>query len=95
MTIEYLDPRAEPGLPVDAYDLSVDLSEPGITIGLLANGFPDSMNFLTQVGEVLKKRLPGIDVKTFDKGNASIIAGDALLDEIAGQCRAVVMAYGH
>jgi hypothetical protein len=95
MTIEYLDPRAEPGLPVDPYDLCIDLSEPGLTIGLLANGFPDSMNFLVEVGQVLKKRLPEIDVRTFDKGNASIVAGDALLDAISGECRAVITAYGH
>jgi hypothetical protein len=95
MTVEYFDPRAEPGLPVDPYDLRIDLSEPGLTIGLLANGFPDSMNFLVEVGHVLKKRLPEIEVRTFDKGNASIVAGDALLDAISGECRAVITAYGH
>jgi hypothetical protein len=83
MTIEYLDPRAEPGLPVAPYDLNIDLSEPGLMVGLLANGFPDPMNFLTEVGRVLKKRLPGILVQTFDKGNASIVAGEPLLNAMA------------
>jgi hypothetical protein len=95
MTFEYLDPREEPGLPVDPYDLRIDLSEPGLTVGLLANGFPDSMNFLGEIGRALKKRFPGILVQTFDKGNASIVAGDLLLNAIAKECRAVITAYGH
>jgi len=95
MTIEYLDPRSEPGLPVDPYDLKIDLKEPGVPVGLLANGFPDSMNFLSEVGNTLKNRVPEIVLKVFDKGNASVIAGDSLLDDIAAKCRAVITAYGH
>lgn len=95
MTVVYLDPRSEPGLPVDPYDLKIDLKAPGAAVGLLANGFPDAANFLKEVGAALKTRVPGIVLQDFDKGNASIVAGDALLDDIAGKCRAVITAYGH
>jgi hypothetical protein len=67
----------------------------GLTIGLLANGFPDSVTFLKAVGEALKTRLPEIRLLPFDKGNASIVADDALLGAIAAECQAVVTAYGH
>ena len=58
MTIEYLDPRSEPGLPVDPYNLKINLKKPGVSVGLLANGFPDSVNFLNEVGIALKNRVP-------------------------------------
>ena len=95
MTIEYLDPRSEPGLPVDPYNLKINLKKPGVSVGLLANGFPDSVNFLNEVGIALKKRVPEIALQVFDKGNASVIASDSLLDDITEKCRAVITAYGH
>ena len=66
-----------------------------VTIGLLANGFPDSVRFLDCVEEALQAELPGISTLRFNKGNASILAGDQLLDGITKECRAVVTAYGH
>ncbi|MDD5722265.1 MAG: hypothetical protein PHY29_00850 [Syntrophales bacterium] len=95
MTIEYLDPRSEPGLPADPYDLKIDVTRPGLTIGLLANGFPDSVIFLNEVGVALKKRLPGIRLQTFDKGNPTAVADDSMLDAMTAGCQAVVAAYGH
>ena len=95
MTIEYLDPRSEPGLQADPYDLKIDLKEPGVSVGLLANGFPDSVNFLNEIGIALKNRVPNIVLEVFDKGNASVIASNSLLDDITGKCRAVITAYGH
>jgi len=51
--ITFLDPRAEPGAPVDSYDLSVDVEAAPVTVGLVANGFPDSEEFLDQVEKAL------------------------------------------
>jgi hypothetical protein len=95
MTIEYLDPRSEPSLPAAPYDLQIDTTTPGLMVGLLANGFPDSVVFLDELGKALEKRLPEIRLQAFDKGNASTIADDALLDAITADCQAVVAAYGH
>ena len=91
--IEFLDPRAEPSAAQEPYELAAEL--PGATIGLLANGFPDSVSFLDRVADVLVDLVPGIELRRYDKGNASILADDQLLDGISKECKAVVTAYGH
>jgi hypothetical protein len=95
MTVQFLDPRAEPGMPVDPYELVIDLRSGPVEIGLLANGFPDSVNFLEEVEAALAAALPEARFHRYNKGNASIAAPDALLGEITAQCQAVVAAYGH
>jgi hypothetical protein len=95
MTIEYLDPRAEPGLPVDRYDLRVDTTATDLTIGMLANNFPDSVQFLEELATAVQKRLPGVRILYFAKINASIGADDQMLSSITADCQAVITAYGH
>ena len=94
MTIEYYDPRAEQITPPQTYDLRANLSGP-ITIGLLANGFPDSDTFLEKVEAALAPKLPQAQFKHFNKGNASIVVPDEMLSEIASDCSALICAYGH
>ena len=48
MAISFLDPRGESAVEPTPYDLSTRL-DPGVTVGLLANGFPDSVEFLDAV----------------------------------------------
>ena len=94
--MRFHDPRGEVATPVDPYELHVDLaatSQP--TIGLLANGFPDSDNFLEHVGAALSELLPGAKVLAWNKGNASIAAPEDMLQEIKTQCHAAIAAYGH
>ncbi len=93
MAIEYLDPRAEPAESVTPYDLSA--GGDALTIGLLANGFPDSVPFLEAVGESLRRVRPGLEVRAWNKGNASMVANEQLIGEITDGCDAVVAAYGH
>ncbi len=97
--IRFLDPRAKPGTPIEPYTLGIDLvstvSAASVTVGLLANGFPDSVAFLDEVGQALRERLPRLRLEAYDKGNASIVAGDDLLAGITKECQAVVTAYGH
>ena len=95
MSIEYLDPRSEPGLKADPYDLRMDIDSPGLAIGLLANGFADSTLFLEELGTEFEKRIPGTKLMAFGKDNATVVADAELLDAITGSCRAVVTAYGH
>lgn len=95
-TLRFHDPRALPGAAAEPYQLALDGGPlDGITIGLLANGFPDSVRFLGHIGEALAAVAPGIALEHYDKRDASSLASDALLDRIGSSCRAVVAAYGH
>lgn len=94
MAIQFVDPRGESAVEPHAYDLAVAL-EPGTTVGLLANGFPDSVAFLDAVGEAIVALRPDVGLVRYDKGDASAIAGDTMLTEIEGACTAVIAAYGH
>jgi hypothetical protein len=95
MTVRFLDPRAEPGTPVEPYTLAIDVTGGPVDILMLANGFPDSVAFLQQVAASLAEVLPEARFHHFDKGDASIVVPDELLEEVTGACQAVVAAYGH
>ena len=92
--MEFLDPRAEPLAAPEPYELSQRL-EPGTTVGLLANGYPDSVTFLTHVEAALNEAFEGLTFKHYDKGNASVVIGGDMLADITRNCQAVVAAYGH
>jgi hypothetical protein len=92
--MEFLDPRGQRSGPVDPYT-GVAALEPGQQIGLFANGFPGSVEFLEHVGESVRKVLPQITVKLWNKGNASALASPEDLAEISDTCAAVIAAYGH
>lgn len=94
MGISFVDPRGESAVEPVPYELATNL-EPGTTVGLLANGFPDSVEFLDAVGDAIAALRPDIQLARWNKGDASAIAGDAMLDEIQQECTAVVAAYGH
>ena len=96
--ITFHDPRGEVGTEAEPYTLSFDVSAnqgAGVTVGLLANGFPDSENFLDAIGNALRKRLPQLHVKSWNKGNASIPAPQDMLADIRSQCQVGIAAYGH
>jgi hypothetical protein len=94
--IEFLNPDADVGIENTPYDLSVKVDGvDATTIGLLANGFPDSVPFLDEVGKAIGRLRPGINLKAYNKGNATIAAPEKLLGEIGGDCVGVIAAYGH
>lgn len=59
----------------------------GRTIGLLWNGKPNGDVALEEVGEELRRRFPTIDVRLY---HGSMPSSRELLEEIAGECDAVV-----
>ncbi len=96
--ITFHDPRGEVGTPMDPYTLVHDLTADngrGTTVALLANGFPDSENFLEALGAALKARFAGLEVRAWNKGNASIPAPAKMLEEIEASCQIAIAAYGH
>jgi len=94
MPVHYHDPRAAlPTAPL-AYTLGADFAQP-LTIGLLANGFPDSAEFLEALEHSLRTALPNASFRHYNKGNPSIPATEAMLATIVTECQAVASAYGH
>lgn len=92
--MEFLDPRGTPLAPIEPYVGRAALVA-GDTVGLFANGFPDSVAFLDHIGAALRTAVPGLLVKGWNKGNASALASQQHLGEIQAECSAVVAAYGH
>ena len=94
--IEYHNPDSSVGIEEIPYELSLTVnSEATATIGLLANGFPDSVEFLNAVGDAIRALFPSVRLREYNKGNATIAAGEQLLQEITGECAGVIAAYGH
>jgi len=94
--IEYHNPQADVGIDEVPYALKANLSaKASVSVGFLANGFPDSVNFLEALAEAMQTLEPSIETFMYNKGNASIPAPAALLEEAKRDCAAVVAAYGH
>lgn len=81
-------------MSIEPYELTAEVSAP-LTIGLLANGFPDSEAFLDHVQKALADAVPHASFHRYNKRNASAVVTDAMLDTIVAECQAVVGAYGH
>lgn len=94
--MRFHDPRAEVAVQATPYTLGIDLAGTNsCRVGFLANGFPDSVPFLEALAEALRTRLPQLEARHWNKGNASIPAPAAMLEEIEQDCDAVVAAWGH
>ena len=94
--IEYHNPEGLVGIESTPYALSAVVSGANaINIGFLANGFPDSENFLEALEEAMQALEPGVETRSYNKGNASVPADEELLGKITKECHAVVAAYGH
>jgi hypothetical protein len=94
--IEYHNPEASVGVAQTPYELGCKLrGQSGLKLGLLANGFPDSVNFLDELGRSIQRLEPGLELCSFNKGDASSPANDELIREVTADCTAVVAAYGH
>ncbi len=93
-TITFHDPRGETKAAPTPYTLHTRLDEP-ITIGLVANGFPDSVRFLDHVERALAERLAAVSFSRYDKGDASSVISESTLADIRSECGAVIAAYGH
>ena len=96
--VKFHDPRGEIATEIDAYELSLDISAndgEGVTVGLLANGFPDSELFMTKIDNSLRKRLTKVSTKLWNKHNAAMVVSDGMLAEINANCQVAIAAYGH
>ena len=96
--VKFLNPIAGTAIENESYELAHDIRAnggAGVTVGLLANGFPDSELFLTKVVSALESRLPNIETKLWNKGNAGVPASSEMLEEVTSSCQVAIAAYGH
>lgn len=94
MTVTYLDPSAEASAPVEPYELFLDLSKRPLTLGILANAFPDATNFMDAVAYEVAAALPGVTLKRYQKANVDPMP-EQMLAEVAQECDGLLAAWGH
>lgn len=98
MGVRYVDPGAEPSVPVEPYQLSADVHGGSPRLGLFANSFLGSVEFLDHLQAAISRRLRNASFHRYDKGGpagAATVATPERLREIAARCDALVTAYGH
>jgi len=94
--IRYHNPEAKIGVDIKPYTLSLHIPDAArISLGFLANGFPDSENFLSELQKVLRKDHLVTEAHAFKKKSSSLPVPTEILAEIKDCCQAVITAYGH
>jgi len=91
--IEFADPRSAPGAPLVDYRDLVDPGRLRRPVGLHSNGYFDAAAFLAHLGAAL-----GFETRAYVKGKFSEIStrlDEQKLNELAQECGALVLAYGH
>jgi len=94
MTINFLDPAAEASAPLESYGLRLDITKRPLALGLIANSFPDSRNFMDHVERALADLLPGVTLRRYQKPTVEPVS-PKVLAEIGRDCDGVVAAWGH
>jgi hypothetical protein len=94
MAVTYVDPAAEDSKPAEPYELFLDMAQRPLTIGLVANAFPDATNFTNCLETALIAALPGVTFKRFQKTSVDPVP-DAMLVEITAECDGMVSVWGH
>lgn len=94
MSVTYVDPAAEASTPAEPYELFLDFTKQPVTLGLLANAFPDATNFTDCVEAALAEQLPGVTLLRYQKSSVDPVLPDMLKD-IADRCDGVIAIWGH
>jgi hypothetical protein len=96
MPVSFLDPRppiVEAAHSVERLRFRSIPRTP--TIGLLANGFPDSAHFLNAVAQQISARMNGVTFERVTKVSPPTPLTESQLKLLTTTCDAVVAAYGH
>ncbi len=89
MPVTFLEPTAEAGRPVEAYELFADTSGP-IRLGLIANAFPDGVEFMDKLEAELSAALPQATFRRYKKPNVAPATEDLI--EVITEGRDAVLA---
>ena len=93
MSVTFLEPAAEGGVPVVPYELFADTSG-RITVGLISNAFPDGTLFMHKLETELAIAMPQATFRHYQKPNVAPVTRD-LVDAITEECDVVLAAWGH
>ena len=93
MAVTYLDPTAEEGVPVEAYELFLDTGR-AFSLGLVANTFPDGTRFMDRLEVAIAAIAPNALIKRYQKPGLLPVEGEQFAS-IRSECDAVVAAWGH
>ena len=93
MRLEVLDPTVEP-IPVDAAMAPRPSTLDGTALGLLANGKRNADVLLGMLREVLADRYEFGAVMEWNKGNASRLCPEDIIEDMAERCDVVITASG-
>lgn len=94
MGIHFFDPRPPTEAPVDAYRVDAH-GDRALVIGLLANGFPDSMTFLDALSAEIAARVPDVTFARVEKASPPTPLTAEQRRMLTEDCVGVVAAYGH
>ena len=96
MPVSFLDPRPPIVEAAQSFEhLELRSIPRAPTIGLLANGFPDSAQFLDAVAEQISALIDGVTFERVTKVSPPTPLTDAQLSLLTTNCDAVIAAYGH
>lgn len=91
--ITYIDPAGGPKSGVLPYDVRCDLSARPLRIACISNGFPESDRFRDVLARSLAERIPGADVRVFEKEAMLAYTADHLA--ALQECDAAALVWGH
>lgn len=94
MAIRFFDPRPPTPESRDAYAVAAPRTQ-ARRIGLLANGFPDSMAFLDAVARAFTAAAPDTRFVRVEKMSPPTPLTPEQVRMLTDDCDAVIAAYGH
>lgn len=96
MPVSFVDPRSVVDDALRRFDdLGLRPIPARPTIGLLANGFPDSAAFLDALAVELEAAIDGVSFERVTKVSPPTPLTEAQLSLLSTTCDAVIAAYGH
>jgi hypothetical protein len=96
VAVSFVDPRSPVDDELQSFDdLPLRAIPPTPTIGLLANGFPDSASFLDALAEQIATAIDGVTFERVTKVSPPTPLTSEQLTRLTTACDAVIAAYGH
>ena len=96
--VKFLNPIAGTAIENESYELAHDIRAnggAGVTVGLLANGFPDSETVPDEGRERAREPASQTRNQALEQGQRGVPASSEMLAEVTSSCQIAIAAYGH